>query len=292
MKNECAGFFGWSAKFCDRVVGRFHLLSPKNGTALLLGLAVGIGLLMLRLEIEHPLALTQPATYHNFADQRSVLGLPNFWNVASNLPFAVIGIWGMVFLFPGTGERHQAFIDPRERWPYLVLFLGLFLTAFGSAWYHLAPSNATLVWDRLPMAITFAAFIAAVIAERISVSAGVKLVPFLVLFSLGTVVQWYYSELQRRGDLGWYAALQIYAVLVLLIAPLLKPRYSWNSDFLMVFALYALAKICETFDQRIYWLGHVISGHSLKHLAAAAAGYRILRMLQQRVPLNLELTGH
>ena len=247
---------------------------------------------MLRLQVEYPLALSQPATYHNFADQRSVLGLPNFWNVASNLPFALIGIWGMVFLFPGTGEQHQAFIDSRERWPYLVLFIGVFLTAFGSAWYHLAPSNTTLVWDRLPMAITFAGFIAAVVAERISVSAGVKLLPFLTLFSVGTVAQWYYGELHGRSDLRWYAALQIYAVLVLLVAPLLEARYSRNLDFLIVFGLYALAKICETFDKRIYWFGQVISGHTLKHLAAAAAGYWILRMLQQRVPLKLELTGH
>ena len=267
---------------------RSNLLSPKNGAALLLGLAVGIGLLMLRLHVEHPLAIAQPAAYHDFGDQRAVLGLPNFWNVASNLPFAVIGIWGIVFLFPGTGERHSAFIDQRERWPYLLLFIGLFLTAFGSAWYHFAPSNGTLVWDRLPMAVMFAGFIAAVIAERVNVGAGVKLLPFLVLFSIGTVVQWYSSERHGHGDLGWYAALQIYSVLVLLIAPFIRPRYTRNWDFLTAFALYALAKIFETFDKRIYSFGHIVSGHTLKHLAAALAGYWILRMLQLRVPLSRE----
>lgn len=245
---------------------------------------------MVRLQIQHPLAMAQPASYHDFADKRPVLGLPNFWNVASNLPFAVIGIWGMIFLFPGTGERHRSFVDQRERWPYLVLFIGLFLTAFGSAWYHLAPSNATLVWDRLPMAIMFAGFIAAVIAERVNVTSGVKLLPFVVLFSVGTVVQWYYSERHGHGDLAWYAALQIYSVLVLLIAPLIRARYTRNWDFLIVFALYAAAKILETLDRRIYSFGHVVSGHTLKHLAAAAAGYWILRMLQQRVRLEPELT--
>lgn len=243
---------------------------------------------MLRLQIQHPLALAQPTSYHNFADQRPVLGLPNFWNVASNLPFAVLGIWGMIFLFPGTGEPNRAFIDQRERWPYLALFAGLFLTAFGSAWYHFAPSNATLVWDRLPMSIMFGGFVAAVIAERINVEFGVKLLPFLVLFSIGTVVQWDYSEVHGHGDLGWYAAVQIYSVLVLLLAPFLRPRYTRNWDFLIVFALYALAKVFETLDRTIYSLGHVVSGHTLKHLAAAAAGYWILRMLQKREPLPQE----
>jgi hypothetical protein len=243
---------------------------------------------MVRLQIEHPLAMAQPASYHDFADKRPVLGLPNFWNVASNLPFAVIGLWGMIFLFPGTGQRHPGLIDPRERWPYLVLFIGLFLTCFGSAFYHFSPSNATLVWDRSPMSIMFAGFVAAVTTERIDVEFGVKLLPFLVLFSIATVGQWYYSEVHGHGDLRWYAALQIYSVLVLLIAPLIKPRYTRNLDLLIVFALYALAKIFETFDRRIYSFGHIVSGHTLKHLAAALAGYWILRMLQKREPLVLE----
>jgi len=259
---------------------------------LLLGLAVGIGLLMVRLQIEHPLAMAQPVSYHDFADKRPVLGLPNFWNVASNFPFAVIGLWGMVFLFPGTGDPHAAFIDPRERWPYLVLFVGLFVTCFGSAYYHFSPSNATLVWDRFPMSIMFAGFVAAVIAERIDVDFGVKLLPFLVLFSIGTVVQWYYSELHGHGDLRWYAALQIYSVLVLVIAPFIQSRYTRNWDFLTVFVLYALAKIFGTFDRRIYSLGHIVSGHTLKHLAASMAGYWILRMLQKREPLPSEFIAH
>jgi len=253
---------------------------------------MGIGLLMLRLQVEHPLAMAQPDSYHDFADKRPVLGLPNFWNVASNLPFALIGLWGMVFLFPGTGEPHQSFLDSRERWPYLVLFIGLFLTCFGSAYYHFSPSNATLLWDRLPMSIMFGAFVAAVITERIDVEFGVKLLPFLVLFSIATVAQWYYSELHRHGDLGWYAALQIYSVLVLLAAPILRPRYTRNWDFLIVFALYALAKIFETLDHRIYSLGHIVSGHTLKHLAAAVAGYWILRMLQNRTLLPSEFIAH
>jgi hypothetical protein len=221
-----------------------------------------------------------------------VLGIPNFWNVASNLPFAVIGICGMVFVFSSSDEHSRAFLDPRERWPYLVLFTGLFLTAFGSAYYHLAPSNPGLVWDRLPMSIMFAGFVAAVIAERIDAGGGIKLLPFLVLLSTASVLQWYSSERRGQGDLRWYAAVQIYSVLVLLIAPILRPKYTRSRDFLVVFALYGLAKIFETFDRKIYRLSHVVSGHTLKHLAAAAAGYWILRMLLKREPLHPEFIAH
>lgn len=250
--------------------------------------AISLALLIPFLKLRHPLALSQPASYHNFADQRAVLGIPNFLNVASNLPFAVIGIWGLVFIVPGTGERNRAFLDQRERWPYFVLFAGLFLTAFGSAYYHLSPSNATLLWDRLPMSIMFAGFVAAVVAESVNAAAGLMLLPFLLLLSVGSVLQWYSSELHGHGDLRWYAAVQVYSVLTLLIAPLLPAQYSRRWDFWVIFVFYALAKVLETFDRHIYSIGHVVSGHTLKHMVAATAGYWILRMLQLRQPLHQE----
>ena len=254
-----------------------RLLSRKNGIALLLGVAFGLALVMLRLP-----AMAQPASYHQFADQRSWLGIPNFWNVISNLPFAVIGLWGLAFL-----RRRKAlptFIDPRERWPFLGVFAGLFLTAFGSAYYHWSPDNPHLVWDRLPMTIVFASLVAAVIAERIGVETGLRLMPILIAFSAGTVLQWYHDELRGHGDLRWYAAVQIYSALVLVVALLLPPRYSRSRDFAVVFGFYLLAKILETADRIIFACGHIISGHTLKHLAAAAAGYWILRMLRLREP--------
>jgi hypothetical protein len=115
----------------------------------MLGLALGIAVLAFRLP-----PIPQPASYHQFADQRPWLGIPNFRDVASNLAFAVVGLAGLWFLLK-PGKLTNAFIDHRERRPYLVAFFGLLLTAFGSAYYHLAPSNARLIWDRLPMTIVF-----------------------------------------------------------------------------------------------------------------------------------------
>ena len=130
----------------------------------------------------------QPLSYHNFADTRAWLGIPRFGDVVSNVPFAIVGVWGLIFLLR---RGRQSFLDPHERWPYYFVFVGLFLTAIGSSYYHLAPDNARLVWDRLPMTVVFMAIVAAMIAERISVQAGVSLLPVLLAIGIASVVQWH-----------------------------------------------------------------------------------------------------
>ncbi len=225
----------------------------------------------------------QPLSYHNFADQRAWLGIPNFGDVISNVPFAIVGLWGLAFIGtlkpPNYGDH---FVHQSERWPYLCVFFGLILAAFGSSYYHLAPDNERLVWDRLPMTIVFMSMVAAVIVERISIRAGLWLWPFLLAIGIASVEQWHYSEVHGRGDLRFYAALQVYSGLVLLLAWYLPSRYTRRSDFGVVAGFYVLAKILETSDKIILSAGNIISGHTLKHLAAAGAGYWILRMLQKR----------
>jgi hypothetical protein len=222
----------------------------------------------------------QPLSYHHFADARSWLGIPNFGDVASNILFLVAGLWGLAFLCRESSLKQ--FLDPRERWPFVFIFLGLLLTAFGSAYYHLAPDNARLVWDRLPMTIVFMALVASLIQERVAVRLGLWLLPALTAVGIGSVLQWRWSEQQGAGDLRFYAAVQLYALLSLLAALLLPPRYTRGSDLLAVAGLYVVAKICETADTQIFSLGRLVSGHTLKHLVAGAAGLLILRMLQMR----------
>lgn len=164
--------------------------------------------------------------------------------------------------------------------------MGLFLTAFGSAWYHLNPNNSTLVWDRLPMTITFMGMVAAVIMERINLRLGLWLLPLLLLIGLGSVLQWHWSETRGMGDLRFYAAVQAYSALVILLTLFFPARYTEGRYLGFVIAFYALAKALESFDKPIFAVLRVVSGHTLKHLAAAAAGYCILRMVQTRKPVT------
>jgi hypothetical protein len=250
------------------------MTARNKGLILLIAPAIMVAIVALLLP-----RIPQPLAYHNFVDQRGWLGIPNFGDVVSNVPFAIVGLWGLVVLFtPGETK----FRDARERWLYLVMFSALILTAGGSAYYHLAPDNARLVWDRIPINIVFMALLAAVIAERVSVGAGLALFPLLELVGVGSVLYWHASELHGHGDLRFYAAVQVYAILILLLALLLPAKYTRGTDFVIVVGLYALAKILEEGDRQVFAVGHIVSGHTLKHLAAAAAGYWILRMLEKR----------
>jgi hypothetical protein len=222
--------------------------------------------------------VAQPLSYHQFADHQGWLGIANFGDVASNLPFAIAGIWGLLVLWRGRVD----FIDRRECWPYLVLFVGLILTALGSGYYHLAPDNERLVWDRLPMTIGFMSLVAAIIMERIDLKAGLVLLPVLLAIGIVSVMQWHWSEARGAGDLRFYAAVQVYAVVMVLFALAMTPRYTRTFDLAIVGGFYILAKILETFDGRIFSLGQVMSGHTLKHLAAAGAGFWIVYGLTKR----------
>ena len=250
------------------------MTSRSKAPLLLIGAAVVVAFVAILLP-----PIPQPLSYHNFADHRAWLGIPNFGDVTSNLPFAIVGLWGLLIL------PRVYFIDSRERLPYTVMFAGLILTAFGSSYYHLAPDNARLVWDRIPIMIVFMALLAAVISERVSVSAGLALFPALEFAGIASVLVWRAGELKGHGDLRFYAAVQVYAILILLLALLLPPKYTRGSDFAVVVGFYALAKLLEESDRQVFSIGHIVSGHTLKHLAAAAAGYWILRMLNKREPV-------
>jgi len=254
------------------------MIPRSKSPLLLLSLAVVIA------TVAHLLSpIPQPQAYHNFADHRSWLGIPNFGDVASNLPFAIVGVCGLIFL---RKPRPAKSTDPRERWFYLIMFAALILTALGSAYYHLAPGDARLVWDRIPIMIVFMALLAAVIAERVSADAGLWLFPILQSAGIGSVLVWRIGELHGHGDLRFYAAVQVYAILALLVLLLVPARYTRSADFAAVVGFYILAKILEEADRQVFALGHIVSGHTLKHLAAAAAGYWILRMLKKREPAS------
>ena len=221
----------------------------------------------------------QPQDYHRFADTRAWLGVPNFLDVVSNLAFIAVAVAGLnAVLRPGRA----AFIDRTEHLLYALFFVALAATAFGSAWYHLAPDNARLFWDRLPINICFAALLSAVIAERCGIKAGLLLLPPLIAAGAGTVWYWLRSEMLGSGNVLPYFAFQLYALLaILLLMRFFPSRYSRGADLHRVVMLYGAALAAELLDRRIYALGQV-GGHTLKHLLAALAIYQIVRMLRLR----------
>lgn len=127
-----------------------------------LTLAAVIGIL-----VQPPIPQSQ--AFHAFADQRPLFGIPNLLNVISDAPFVLVGILGLSFLWRQRASHGRGvFVEKSEQWAYVVFFLGVALTGFGSAYYHLVPDNARLVWDRAPMTLVFMSFFAAVICAPMS----------------------------------------------------------------------------------------------------------------------------
>ncbi len=217
--------------------------------------------------------VAQDAAYHDFADRRPILGVPNALNVLSSAPFVIVGLLGLGRVL--RRARGAAW----ERAGFLVLFGGVALTGVGSAWYHLTPTTATLFWDRLPMTLAFMPLLALVLGERVSERAGPWLLPLCLAAGVGSVVHWRLGEAAGSGDLRLYALVQFLPVLAIPLALGLFPR-RWirGADLLVAVGWYALAKIFEALDATIFALGGIVSGHTLKHLAAAAAAAWLLRV--------------
>src|SRR5437764_2046515 len=209
--------------------------------------------------------IPQDQSYHLFADRRTLLDVPNFWNVISNLPFIAVGAAGLWHVRGDPGA--------------LVLFLGIFLTGFGSSYYHLSPDDGTLFWDRLPMTLFFSAILAIAIEERVNARAGAMLLWPLVAVGVGSLLLW-----RQTGDLRLYGWVQFFpCVAVPLMFVLFPPKYTGTSQWVVAAAIYALAKLFEYFDAAIYSAGNLLSGHTLKHLAAVAACFAVLRHFRTRV---------
>ena len=224
-------------------------------------------------------AMPQPVEYHDFADHRHAFGVANFLDVVSNLAFLIAGVAGLAVVIGGRVRFEFA----SERWPFVVFFSGVLLTALGSAYYHLAPDNETLFWDRLPMTIAFMGLVSSQIVDRINVRAGLLLLLPMLLLGVASVVYWRATERMGAGNVLPYGILQGYSVIILLLLARLNPsRYTRGRDIYWVFGCYVLSKLLETFDRELLAIGHLVSGHTLKHLAAAAAAIVVCHMLVNR----------
>ena len=226
--------------------------------------------------------ISQDPTYHEFADQRTFHDIPHFWNVVSNLPFATIGIAGCWWLLR-AGKTSSAFSSAPERYAYVVFFGGEILTCVGSAYYHADPSNATLVWDRLVFSLMLTSMFTIVVTEFVHRRIGVGMLTPMVMLGLFSVGYWARSEDAGYGDLRLYFLVQFYPMLAIpAILMLFRSRYTHAWAFGLSLGLYAVAKAAEIYDGTIFEATGIWSGHTVKHLVAAAASYVPLAALRRR----------
>jgi len=215
--------------------------------------------------------IPQYADYYRLADGRSFLGIPNVVNVFSNVPFLLVGAAGMVHC------RRSEYSCARASW--LVLFAGMVLVCFGSGYFHWDPNDATLAWDRLPMTFVLAGLVAALVSEQFDLRhERYILLPAIVVGAIS--VGWWY----RTGDLRlyiWVQAIPLLAIAVLFV--LFRATYTHRRYLVYGLGLYLLAKVAEYYDREVFsFTGNMLSGHSLKHLLAAAAMFLVYLMLRRR----------
>lgn len=214
--------------------------------------------------------IAQQERFDVFVDDRAFLGIPNFANVVSNFPFLIISIAGVLLW-----RRHST--GARTAWA--LFFIGVGLICFGSTYYHLFPSHATLVWDRLPMTTAFMALLVALLGEHVDERLERYALWPALLVGAASVGWWHFS-----GDLRLYVWVQSAPLLAIpLVLLLYRSSFTHRIYLLYGLGLYALAKLAELYDRFVFDLtGGILSGHSLKHLLAATGIFCVYRMLARR----------
>ena len=215
--------------------------------------------------------IPQPASYHGFADDRTIWGIANFFNVVSNAAFLIPGVVGLRFCLrqPPSGAR----------WSWTTLFLGVSAVAAGSTYYHLAPDDGTLFWDRLPMTVGFTALLVAMLDEYVADRAERYILLPAVALGFASLLYW-----MRFGDLSvyfWMQAISLGTVVTVLAVH--RGRGREHLYLLAAVLAYGAAIICEQADRALWaMLGQELSGHTIKHLLAALGLYQLFRMLRDR----------
>ena len=223
--------------------------------------------------------IAQDPAYHLLADTRGIFNLQNFWNVISNLPYLIIGILGFYKVMQSSGLTILAEL----KLAYLMFFAAVAVVSLGSGYYHLAPDNSTLVWDRLPITVVFMSFFSILVSEFISLRVGKALLFPLVVAGILSVVYWHLSEGWGEGDLRFYALVQFTPVIMVPVILLcFRSRYTRVYGYWGLFGTYSVAKLLEYVDVEVYQLLSFISGHSIKHIVSALGVYIFLTSLEKR----------
>src|SRR5262252_9135277 len=259
----------------DRRIQRQVWLVPVVALALYGGLRLWVG------------PLPQDPTYHVFADTRTCFDfLPHAGDVLTNLAMLAAGLFGLAL-------RKSFALAPDERRAADVLIAGAILTACGSAYYHWAPSNTTIVWDRLPMTLVFTSVLVLVIADRVHpLFARYALWPF-TLFGAASVLLWGLSEAMGQGDLGLYLIVRIGSVSAIALLLILREARHSGTKWLVAALVCEIAlAVFERLDHELFlWSGDLVSGHNLKHVTAGLALAFVFWWLRVRRPMRPKISA-
>lgn len=221
-------------------------------------------------------AIPQDLAYHDFGDKRNFFGVPHFWDVMSNIPMFFIGVYGTWWSIK-TWSNRPGFV---AKWLPIVLCAGMYMACFGSMYYHWAPDNDTLVWDRLPMTLMFMPIFSLLLYDFVGRKVGEWAFFLLIPLGIFSVFYWQYTESIGEGDLRFYVFVQFFPMLIAPFILWLFPkktsyvRYIWY-----ILAWYIAAKLCEHFDKAIFEMLGFWSGHTLKHLISAVSLYYVLQLM-------------
>lgn len=243
-------------------------MNNTTKTYLLIGISIAAFVTMLSIS-----PISQDPAFHNFADGREIASIPNFMNVLSNLPFLLFGAAGLWMI--KKSRPNGAFEELRMS--CIIFFVGIFFTGIGSAFYHLNPSNSTLIWDRLPMTISFMSLFSVLTGTMINIKFGKKILWPLVVFGILSVWAWTIYD-----DLRLYALVQFLPVLLMpLILALYRNNHDLKKYFWLMMVFYGIAKVFEALDTETYFTLGMISGHTIKHLFAALVPFIFLLVIRK-----------
>lgn len=212
----------------------------------------------------HP--VIRGAGFHVYADQRTTLGIPHIGDVLSNLPFVIVGLFGM---------WHARDITGLPRGLVLAFFASVACIGLGSGLYHLTPSDATLAVDWLPIALTASLMVALLVHDRIDPTLGWIVTAVATAASVGSIAWWWFTL-----DARWYGLVQLTSIALVPVIVILYPRGRLERGWLLAgVACFVLARLVHAQDRALLDASGVISGHTLKHLLAASATWCVLRSL-------------
>jgi hypothetical protein len=238
--------------------------------------------------------LAQSQAFHQFADTRAWLGVPNFLDVITNAPFALAAAIGLVSLRRRVRSERASVagatipLMPIDRMCLGAVFIGIGLTSLGSAYYHLAPGNDRLFWDRLPMLLTFLSLLATLVAERVSPKTAAWILTPLLVLGAASLMYWVQTERLGRGDLRPYFLVEGATLASVLLIVLLYPsRYLPTRWLMLGLGCYAGAIVFEQLDRAVWSIWNIIgiellSGHTIKHLCAGAGALVLARAVTVR----------